>query len=142
MPQIIVDYTANLAPYVEPRRVLGAIHDAMIGTGAFKPSDLKGRTTRLDDYLVGPSPGLPNAAFMHVRISMMTTRPEGFRAEVARLVRDALAIDLAAALSAPDLACEICVDARELRRDFYVKAKSGPRPTSTHHLKGSNDEQT
>lgn len=131
MPQIVIDYTANLAPYIDPRGVLGVVHDAMMATGGFKPSDLKGRACRLDDYLVGPSPGLPDRAFMHVRISLMTTRAVDFRAAAARRVRDALAEAMSAALSEPGLTVEICVDVRELRREFYVKAKSARGPAET-----------
>ncbi len=64
MPHILVEYSSNLAPRVEVRGLLGALHGAALESGLFEPATVRTRALPRDIYLIAD--GAPANVFLHI----------------------------------------------------------------------------
>ncbi|HXG28438.1 MAG TPA: 5-carboxymethyl-2-hydroxymuconate Delta-isomerase [Nevskiales bacterium] len=117
MPHLILEYSANLASYLNPPALFQALHEALLATGAFQLADLKSRAVRLDEFCVGD--GDPRHAFVHLRIAVLEGRAPELQQRIGEVLLEALAAELDEAQR--HFACQLCVELQELRRDLYFK---------------------
>jgi len=74
MPHIIVEYSANLEPALDPQALVDALHAAAIGTGVAEPAAVRTRAERREVYRVGD--GNSANGFVHVVARLRIGRPE------------------------------------------------------------------
>ncbi|MBM0205725.1 5-carboxymethyl-2-hydroxymuconate Delta-isomerase [Micromonospora sp. STR1s_5] len=84
LPHIIVEYSANLEPNLDPQRLVDALHRAALGTGVMPIGGLRTRAERRDVYRVAD--GDPSNAFVAVLVRI----GEGRDAETRRRIADTL----------------------------------------------------
>ena len=70
MPNLILNYTANVGTHLEVPLLLKDLHDALIGLGIFKTHDIKTRALEADVYRVGD--GASQYGFVHLEVHMMS----------------------------------------------------------------------
>jgi 5-carboxymethyl-2-hydroxymuconate isomerase len=86
MPHITVEYSANIEPAVDPRRLIDAVHDAVLRTGVFELGAVRTRAERRDIYRIAD--GDPGNAFIHVTAHIAPGRDADTRKRVAQAILD------------------------------------------------------
>ncbi len=64
MPHILVEYSSNLAPQVEVKGLISALHRAVVESGLFEPAAVRTRALPRDIYLIAD--GSPENVFLHI----------------------------------------------------------------------------
>jgi 5-carboxymethyl-2-hydroxymuconate isomerase len=77
MPHIIVEYSANLEPALDPQALVDELHRVVIGLGIAEAPAVRTRTERREVYRVGD--GDPANGFVHVVARLRIGRPEAAR---------------------------------------------------------------
>ncbi|MGD0564183.1 MAG: 5-carboxymethyl-2-hydroxymuconate Delta-isomerase [Roseiarcus sp.] len=72
MPHILVEYSSNLAPQVEVRGLMGALHGAAVESGLFEPASVRSRALPRDIYLIAD--GAPENVFLHITARLRAGR--------------------------------------------------------------------
>jgi 5-carboxymethyl-2-hydroxymuconate isomerase len=72
MPHILVEYSSNLAPRVEVRGLMGALHGAAVESGLFEPAAVRSRALPRDIYLIAD--GAPENVFLHITARLRAGR--------------------------------------------------------------------
>ncbi|MDR3426808.1 5-carboxymethyl-2-hydroxymuconate Delta-isomerase [Silvimonas sp.] len=89
MPNLTLQYTANLTDQFVPTELLSRLHGAFAATGQFAMNDVKGRVIRLDQFQVGLNEA-PDKSFVHVIVATMTTRSEALKKELGQALLEEL----------------------------------------------------
>jgi len=119
MPQINLEFTANVLEKDSIPIVLSALH-AMLATTL--PTDIetcKSRAIECPIYAIGA--GLPNAAFVHCKLSVMPGRGGDILQKIGKLGLDLLNNTFKTSLEKLNL--QITIEVVELSK-YYFKAKS------------------
>ncbi|GGP21373.1 5-carboxymethyl-2-hydroxymuconate Delta-isomerase [Silvimonas iriomotensis] len=85
MPNVTLQYTANLAHDFDPAALLGRVHQAFADTGEFAMADVKGRAFRIDTFQVGLNEA-PEKSFVHVTVATMTTRSAELKQRLGKAI--------------------------------------------------------
>ncbi|MFF0887883.1 5-carboxymethyl-2-hydroxymuconate Delta-isomerase [Streptomyces sp. NPDC003456] len=88
MPQITVDYSADLADGFDRPGFARALHDATVDIAAARPSACKTRFRRTEDIVVGPEAA--GHAHVHVHIALLAGRTEKTKARLTEAALEAL----------------------------------------------------
>jgi 5-carboxymethyl-2-hydroxymuconate isomerase len=117
MPQLTLEYSANLPVPVDLQRHLASIHEGFVTLG-FSVDDWKTRVIRCEVYRVGT--GAPERAFAHLTLALLDRNsPEAQRAAGERALQV-----LQAAFAGTELDCDLTVEVREMRVAGYFKART------------------
>jgi 5-carboxymethyl-2-hydroxymuconate isomerase len=73
MPHITMEYSANLEPELDIRRLVDAVHDTVARSGIFELGGIRTRAEKRDAYRVAD--GDPANGFVHVVIRIAPGRP-------------------------------------------------------------------
>ena len=73
MPHITVEYSANLEPDLNIRRLIDAVHETVVRSGIFEVGGIRTRAEKRDHYRVAD--GEPTNGFIHVVIRIAPGRP-------------------------------------------------------------------
>ncbi|MFD9697722.1 5-carboxymethyl-2-hydroxymuconate Delta-isomerase [Lentzea sp. NPDC059081] len=82
MPQITVEYSAELAEGFDRRGFALAVHHALAPLVSSEVGDFKTRFRTIEESVIGD--GAP-AAMVHVRVGLLTGRPVELKQEVGRV---------------------------------------------------------
>jgi 5-carboxymethyl-2-hydroxymuconate isomerase len=82
MPQLTLEYTANLDLEIQP--LLARLHSELAATGAINLKGIKSRAVQHSAYRVAD--GNPNYAFVHVNLLIREGRPLEIQKDIAQRV--------------------------------------------------------
>ncbi|MEG8275869.1 5-carboxymethyl-2-hydroxymuconate Delta-isomerase [Streptomyces sp. AHA2] len=88
MPQITVDYSADLADAFDRPGFARALHEATVEIAAARPPACKTRFRRTEDIVVGPEAG--GHAHVHIHIALLAGRTEETKARLTEAALEAL----------------------------------------------------
>ncbi|MER7896637.1 5-carboxymethyl-2-hydroxymuconate Delta-isomerase [Streptomyces sp. NPDC096046] len=88
MPQITVDYSADLADGFDRRGFAQALHEATVEIAAAKPPACKSRFRPTEDIVVGPE--AEGHAHVHIHIALLAGRTEETKARLTQAALDLL----------------------------------------------------
>jgi 5-carboxymethyl-2-hydroxymuconate isomerase len=121
MPQITLEYTANVGPEVQTRELLAGIHDRVAGVVGLAIGNCKSRAILRDEYHVGS--GGEDKAFVHACIRILSGRPADTKRKLGESVLALLKEHFAPSTSTLDL--QITVEVQDIDRDAYFKDPPG-----------------
>lgn len=81
MPQLLVEYSANLDRVLDIPRLVAAVHAAALETGVFPVGGIRTRAERRDIYAIAD--GHPDNGFVHVQARIGTGRTPEVRQKAA-----------------------------------------------------------
>ena len=121
MPQITLEYTANISRAIQPHELLGGIHEIVSRVAGLPIGNCKSRAVVIDAFRVGT--GEPGGAFVHATVRILAGRPPGIKEELGRSVLSLLKQQLDAVR--PDRDLQITVEVRDIERGTYFKDPPG-----------------
>jgi 5-carboxymethyl-2-hydroxymuconate isomerase len=105
MPHIIVEYSANLEPALDPQALVNALHRTAIDLGIAEAPAVRTRAERRDVFCVGD--GNPANGFVHVVARLRVGRPEEKRKALGEALMAALDRELDAAFKTHPIAVTV-----------------------------------
>ena len=120
MPQVEIEYSANLADSFDARAFAGRVHEALVEHAGADLLNCKTRLSALGDYLVGD--GAPERAMVHADLRILPGRSDEQKQALAEGVLEALT---EAAKGAAGLDVQLTVEVRELGA-HYLKRRLSP----------------
>ncbi|MCX4782365.1 5-carboxymethyl-2-hydroxymuconate Delta-isomerase [Streptomyces sp. NBC_01264] len=112
MPQITVDYSANLSDTFDRHGFASALHALTAEVAAATVANCKTRFRCPDDVYVAD--GAPGSALVHVQIGLLPGRTEAVKAELSQAVLDLLFKHLPAGADGAGPVVHASVDVSEL----------------------------
>jgi 5-carboxymethyl-2-hydroxymuconate isomerase len=94
MPHIVIEYSANLEPDVEPMRLVAAVHSAALSQPIFEAVGVRTRAARREHFLVAD--GDPANAFVAVTARIGPGRSVAERKTASEAIMAALYAELEA----------------------------------------------
>ncbi|MFF1925762.1 5-carboxymethyl-2-hydroxymuconate Delta-isomerase [Streptomyces sp. NPDC058221] len=113
MPQIAIDYSAELDDAFDRGGFVAALHPLVAETVSTKIAACKTRFRRVEEVVVADAPG--GDALVHVDISLLAGRTPEVKARLTESVRDLL---VAHVRSAAGLTLHLSVEARDLDASY------------------------
>jgi 5-carboxymethyl-2-hydroxymuconate isomerase len=105
MPHIIVEYSANLEPALDPQALVDALHRTAIDLGIAEAPAVRTRAERRDVFRVGD--GNPANGFVHVVARLRIGRPKEKRKALGEALLAVLNRELDAAFKAHPIAVTV-----------------------------------
>jgi 5-carboxymethyl-2-hydroxymuconate isomerase len=105
MPHIIVEYSANLEPALDPQALVDALHRTAIDLGIAEAPAVRTRAERRDVFRVGD--GNPANGFVHVVARLRIGRPEEKRKALGEALLAVLNRELDAAFEIHPIAVTV-----------------------------------
>ena len=121
MPQIALEYTANIAEHIEAAQVFARIHEVVASVGGINIGNCKSRARRLDSYFIGD--GDARQAFAHLEVRFLEGRSAAVKQEIGRRCLGILQDYFAGSLAKLDL--QMTVEVADIDRLFYFKIPEG-----------------
>ncbi|HEX8363857.1 MAG TPA: 5-carboxymethyl-2-hydroxymuconate Delta-isomerase [Allosphingosinicella sp.] len=116
MPQITIEYSANLDGRFDARGFASKLHGHLVAHADAQIESCKTRLVRLDEVVIGA--GEPHGAMIHADVRILTGRSD----QQKRLLGEAAIQSLEDAVSgAEGLEVQLTVEVRELDRANYHK---------------------
>ncbi|MEU1848824.1 isomerase [Streptomyces sp. NPDC019990] len=115
MPQITVDYSADLGDGFDRPGFAKALHEATVGIAAAKPQACKTRFRRTENIVVGPE--TEGHAHVHVHIALLPGRTEETRARLTETALELLRTHLKAD---PGVVLHASAEVRELDASYRM----------------------
>ncbi|MGW6708241.1 5-carboxymethyl-2-hydroxymuconate Delta-isomerase [Streptomyces sp. NPDC054956] len=112
MPQITVDYSANLSEAFDRRGFALALHELTVRVADAALENCKTRFRCLDEVYVGD--GAPGKALVHVQVGLLPGRSEAVKAELSEAALALLPKYTATGANAPGGVVHASVDVSEL----------------------------
>jgi len=88
MPHIIVEYSANLEPHLDIRKLVNTVHQAGLATGVMPIGGIRTRAERRDIYAIAD--GNPDNAFVAILVRLGKGRDGATRKRVAQDIMSVL----------------------------------------------------
>jgi len=105
MPHIIVEYSANLEPALDPQALVNELHRTAIDLGIAEAPAVRTRAERRDVFRVGD--GNPANGFVHVVARLRVGRPEEKRKALGEALLAVLNRELDAAFKTHPIAVTV-----------------------------------
>jgi 5-carboxymethyl-2-hydroxymuconate isomerase len=121
MPQITLEYTANIGQEVQSPELLGGIHERVAGVVGLPIENCKGRVVVRDEYHIGAGEG--NKAFVHACVRILSGRAAETRRELGETILAFMKEYFLPSKSTLDI--QITVEVQEIERDAYFKDPPG-----------------
>ncbi len=121
MPHLTLEHTRNLVAF-DAKALLWQLNAALVASGHFEEIDVKSRAVPLDTFAVGTEPSLERA-FVHVRLAILSGRPEAVKRELSEQL---LAVLQTGTAWPAGLHVQLCVEVQEIDRPSYAKASIVP----------------
>jgi 5-carboxymethyl-2-hydroxymuconate isomerase len=93
LPHIVIEYSANLDPRIDPRELVRKTHEAALATGVFEVGGLRTRCARRDIYRIAD--GHPDNSFVSVNVRIGHGRDEATRHLAGKTIFEAVCAHLA-----------------------------------------------
>lgn len=121
MPQLTLEYTANLTPPANLADLLGSIHATLHKAGGVNIENCKSRVRVADTFHVAD--GQQDGAFLHLDIRLLEGRSIAVKQAVGEQVLEIL--KRAFSHAERDFDIQITVEIRDISRDSYFKHPPG-----------------
>ncbi|MCP5046036.1 MAG: 5-carboxymethyl-2-hydroxymuconate Delta-isomerase [bacterium] len=121
MPQLVLQYTANIQQDVDFKDMFARFHHVLAHTGGIKIGNCKSRAIKLEDYYIAQ--GGPDEAFVHLDARFM----EGRSAELKQKIGQQL-LDIMKEVYSPSIKeynLQITVEINDIACDSYFKFPEG-----------------
>jgi 5-carboxymethyl-2-hydroxymuconate isomerase len=105
MPHIIAEYSANLAPGLDPQGLVGALHQVVIDLGVAEAPAVRTRAVCREVFRVGD--GNPANGFVHIVARLRIGRPEEIRRALGEALLAVANRELQAAFKAHPIAVTV-----------------------------------
>jgi 5-carboxymethyl-2-hydroxymuconate isomerase len=105
MPHVLVEYSANLEPEVEPMRLVGAVHKAVLSQPIFEAPGVRTRAARREHFLIAD--GDPSHAFVAVTARIGPGRTVVERKQASEAIMAALYTELESVYNARGLVLSV-----------------------------------
>lgn len=125
MPNLTLEYTANLHSQFDVPDTLLKLNQALVATGAFKEADIKSRALPLEVFVVGTAP--TERAFIHLELSILSGRAMELKRDVSHELLHVLKQQFE---HTPKFEVQLCVQVLDNDRDTYSKVSL----RSQHHI--------
>lgn len=122
MPQVILDYSANLVGAERLEPLLERIHQALVTCGGCRLEDIKSRAQARQVFQVGD--GAAQNAFAHLEVGLLEGRETEALAKLGNGCLEVMVAFFSTALEQQH--CDLTVELRPMRRDSYFKRSSHP----------------
>ena len=123
MPNIIVDYSANLVETLDPTALARALHQAAVNCGTFPITGIRVFCRAHENFAVGH--GDRDEAFVQIQVRIAPGRAEELKREIAAALFQAAEHALAASFSAGPLGLQLeiseFVEALTFQRNTMAK---------------------
>ncbi len=116
MPQLILEYSANIEQDIDFKKLLYQLHQVMAETAGVNIGNCKSRAVKREDYCVGDGDELN--AFVHVDVGLFPRDPEVKQAIGQQMLR---VLENAYAPSIQNYNLQITVWVRDIQPEFYFK---------------------
>lgn len=116
MPHITVEYSANLEPEIDIRRLVDAVHETVVRSGIFELGGIRTRAEKRDAYRVAD--GDPSNGFVHVVIRIAPGRPVKKRKALGEAVLATVARDTDAIYAKRGLALSVEIQELDAALNF------------------------
>ena len=121
MPQLILQYTANIDQEISFQDLFVKLHNILADIGGIKIDNCKSRAFKLDNYYIGR--GETSNAFINLDIHFLEGRPQTFKKEIGSQILEALKEIYSQSISEFNL--QITVEIKDIERDVYFKYPPG-----------------
>ena len=121
MPQMTLEYTANIIQEIKARELFSQIHHIFEEIGGIRIENCKSRAIRLDDYYIGK--GKIENAFVHLEIRFIEGRSAELKGEIGQQSLAFLETYFAESISSLDL--QITVEIIDIHKHGYFKYPKG-----------------
>ncbi len=121
MPQLTLEYTANIRQPIESDVLFAQLHNILATTGGIRTDNCKSRAIRLDDFFIGD--GNDEHAFIHLSVRFL----EGRSPEVIRQVGEQ-SLEILQTKFLPtnaELKLQITVEIGDIQGQRYFKYPAG-----------------
>ncbi len=121
MPQIVLEYSANVLEQAEFSHLFFDIHEILHEQASIKLDNCKSRALRRDEYHIGD--GHPSNAFVHLDIRFIEGRSEAVKHSVGIASLNRLKQFFEKSMARLDL--QITVELGDIKRSSYFKFPEG-----------------
>lgn len=115
MPHLLIEYSANLAGF-DAAATLIACNRFLADSGQFSEADIKSRTVRREDFMVGTANH--GRAFVHATLWLLSGRPQPIKQMLSAGIMEALQQTLT---KPDDLELQLSVQIQDMERATYTK---------------------
>ena len=119
MPQVILEYSANIAQPVETVNILGELTAVISAASDIAISNFKSRVIRREEFLAG---GGADGAFVHLAVGVFSGKPFDVKRRIGEDCLEYLEEYFEEAAAKLDL--QITVEIREMEKQSYFKSVS------------------
>lgn len=117
MPQVVLDYSANVVQEVDFRQLFSELHRALADAAGVDVAACKSRAMCRETFAIGE--GGPEQAFVHLEVGLLSGRTGAQKRDIAAVCLDVLARYYADSLEQLDL--QITVEVRDMDAQSYQK---------------------
>lgn len=121
MPQLVLDYSANVAQEVDLQRLFLEMHRVLADAAGIDVAVCKSRAMRRETFAVGKEGA--GQAFVHLEVGLLSGRTAEQKRDIAAACLDVLARYYAESLEQIEL--QITVEVRDMDRAGYAKRAGG-----------------
>lgn len=121
MPQMTLEYTANIPQEINTRDLFSGLHQTVADILGISVDNCKSRAFRLDAYHIGRRED--QGAFAHLEVRFLDGRPLEVKQEVGQQCLSLLEAYFEP--SPTELALQITVEVRDIQRATYFKIPQG-----------------
>ncbi len=121
MPQITLQYTANINQKINYKAMFAEIHGILSDIGKINIGNCKSRAVKLDEYYIAQ--GEKDNAFIHLEVKFMEGRPDELKQDLGRQILDVLIKFYGKSIDKCSL--QVTVEILDLKRNSYFKYPEG-----------------
>jgi 5-carboxymethyl-2-hydroxymuconate isomerase len=121
MPQITLQYTANIDQEVNFSSLFAKVHYILNETGGINIDNCKSRAVRQDTYYIGQ--GETNNAFVHLEVRFLEGRSAQLKKKLGQELLDCLTEIYVPSIEKHIL--QITVEIDDIKRELYFKFPAG-----------------
>ena len=120
MPQISLEYTANIKQDIDTQDLFGSIHQVLADIGKIAVEKCKSRAVKHENYLIAD--GDPFGAFVHLEVKFLEGRSTELKQEIGRRLLKILTEYFEE--TSEELNAQITLEILDISRDLYFKYPS------------------
>jgi len=117
MPQITLEYTANIGEETDFKNLFLQLHSVLEDTGKINIENCKSRALKHENYAIGK--GETENAFVHLTVKILEGRPAELKQKIADNLLSVLVKTYS--VSKEQLNLQITVELLDIQRQFYFK---------------------
>jgi 5-carboxymethyl-2-hydroxymuconate isomerase len=121
MPQVILEYSANIKRPVEAGKILGGLAAVVSAASGIEISNFKSRVLKREKFVVGDGQG--GGSFVHLEVGILSGRPPDVKRRIGKDCLEYLEECFEDEAERHEL--QITVEIREMDKESYFKSIPG-----------------